>query len=115
MDEEKTAEYYADPENRRVAGPPRRRKVAEQLTNHVSVRFAPALMGWVRLLAARDGVTPGSWIRSTVEREVERRVPPARTVGGTYELKESLREPTRPSETGNQRSEVSNAFERIAG
>jgi hypothetical protein len=101
MNKESDAEHYAKPENRRIVGPPQRLQAHPQLSNHVSIRFAPTLMGWVRMLATRDGVTVGSWIRSAVEREVERRLPFARTGVTTYELHVSLQEPVEPSRTAN--------------
>ena len=84
-----SAEYYANPENRRIAGPARRREARGQLSNHVPIRFSAATMAVVRVLAYRDGVTVSSWVRTAVEREVERRLPFART-GASYELHRSL-------------------------
>ena len=114
MNDESAAEYYANGANRRIAGPPRRREAGRQLSNHVSIRFAPAIMACVRTLAARDGVTVGSWIRSAVEREVERRLPFARTGAATYELHESLHEPADTARTVNQAGEVQSTFELVA-
>jgi hypothetical protein len=113
MSDQSAAEYYANPENRRVTGPPRRRDAKRHLSNHVSIRFAPAIMAWVRLLAARDGVTAGSWIRSVVEREVERRLPFVRTGVTTYELHSSLVEQAATG-TVNQTGEVPSTFELVA-
>lgn len=113
MNEQDAAEYYAKPESHRIVGPPRRRK-AHQLSNHVSIRFAPAIMAWVRWHAARDGVTVGSWIRSLVEKEVERRLPLVRTGVATYELHQSLQEPVSPG-TINQTGEVPDLFELVPG
>lgn len=115
MNQETEAEFYADPENRRTAGPPQRREASRQLSNHVSIRFAPVVMACVRILAGRDGVTVGSWIRSAVQREVERRLPFARTGAATYELHESLPEPAETSRTVNQTGEVPSTFELVAG
>jgi hypothetical protein len=89
MTDKNSAEYYANPENRRVAGPARRREARGQLSNHVPIRFSAATMAVVRLLAYRDGMTVSSWVRAVVEREVERRLPFART-GMSYELHHSL-------------------------
>ncbi len=114
MNEQDAAEYYAKPESRRIVGPPRRRKAHQQLSNHVSIRFAPAIMAWVRWHAARDGVTVGSWIRSLVEKEVERRLPLVRTGVATYELHQSLQEPVSPG-TINQTGEVPDLFELVPG
>ncbi len=114
MSDQSAAEHYANPENRRVTGPPRRRDASRHLSNHVSIRFAPSIMAWVRLLAARDGVTAGSWIRSVVEHEVERRLPFVRTGATTYELHSSLEEHVE-TRTGNQTGEVPSSFELVAG
>lgn len=113
MNEENLANYYANPENRRIAGPPRRREASPQLSNHVSIRFAPAVMAWVRVLAGRDGVTVGSWIRAVVEREVERRLPFVRTGVTTYELRRSLQESV-SQVTVNQTGEISSTLELVA-
>lgn len=115
MRDDSTAEYYANPENRRITGPARRRESSRQLSNHVSIRFAPSIMAWVRMFAARDGVTAGSWIRAVVEREVERRLPFVRTGVATYELHSSVQESI-PGPTGsvNQSGEVPSTFELVA-
>lgn len=110
MNDENAGDFYAKPENRRIAGPPRRREAAGQLSNHVSIRFAPTIMAWVQMLAARDGVTVGSWIRSVVEREIDRRLPFVRTGAATYELHQSLSEPPR-SHTINQTGDLPDVFE----
>jgi len=114
MSQENVAEYYANSENRRPAGPPQRREASRQLSNHVSIRFSPAVIACVRILASRDGVTVGSWIRSAVEREVERRLPFARTGAATYELHESLHEPAETARTVNHTGEVRSTFELVA-
>jgi hypothetical protein len=46
-------------------------------------------MAVVRTLAYRDGITVSSWVRAVVEREVERRLPFART-GMSYEIHISM-------------------------
>src|SRR5215831_8198040 len=73
MDE---ADVYADPAGRVPVGPPRRRQgQGKMLSGHVPVRFSPSVIAWVRALAAEDGLTVSAWIRSLVEREVDRRMP----------------------------------------
>ncbi|HEY8686161.1 MAG TPA: hypothetical protein VIO57_11190 [Chloroflexota bacterium] len=89
MTEKDSAEYYGDPKNRRIVGPAQRRKTGAQLGNHVAIRFSSVTMAVVRTLAYRDGVTVSSWVRAVVEREVERRLPSART-GASYEVHQSL-------------------------
>ena len=76
MDDKSAAEFYADPANRRMVGPGRRRAgQGRLLSNHVPVRFAASMIARIRTLAARDGLTVSSWVRKVVEREVERRMP----------------------------------------
>jgi hypothetical protein len=89
MTKKDSAEYYEDPANRRIVGPAQRREARGQLSNHVAIRFSAVTMAVVRTLAYRDGVTVSSWVRAVVEREVERRLPFART-GASYELHQSL-------------------------
>lgn len=110
-----SAEHYANPENRRIVGTGRRRAATSNLSNHVPIRFAPAVMAWVRLLAARDGVTVSSWIRSVVQREVERRLPIARTGVTTYELRRSINGPEPKAATTNQTGDVPELLELVAG
>jgi len=75
-DDAAAAEFYSHPENRRPTGPPRARAgQARQLTSHVPIRFRPQTIASARVIAERDGMTVSSWIRSVVEREVERRMP----------------------------------------
>jgi len=77
MDE---ADVYADPAGRVPVGPPRRRQgQGKMLSGHVPVRFSPSVIAWVRALAAEDGLTVSAWIRSLVEREVDRRMPMERS------------------------------------
>lgn len=89
MTDKHSADYYEDPKNRRIVGPAQRREAGPQLSNHLAIRFSSATMAVVRTLAYRDGVTVSSWVRAVVEREVERRLPFART-GASYELNQSL-------------------------
>ena len=98
MTETNSANYYANPENRRITGPARRRGVQPQLSNHLPIRFSPATMAGIRALAARDGVTMSSLVRGLVEREVDRRLPVPRTAGG-YELHKSLQDAASTQET----------------
>ncbi len=77
MDE---AKFYADPANRVPVGPPRKRQAqGRMLSGHVPVRFSPSIIVRVRALAAEDGLTVSAWIRSVVEREVDRRMPVERS------------------------------------
>lgn len=75
-DDATAAEFYADPANRRPAGPPRERAgQARRLSTHVPIRFRPQTIELAKVIAERDGMTVSSWIRGVVEREVERRMP----------------------------------------
>jgi hypothetical protein len=75
MDDAQAADFYANPENLRVDGPPRRRTGGSPLSAHVPIRFSPALAAAVKALADRDGVTVSTWVRTVVAREVQRRTP----------------------------------------
>jgi hypothetical protein len=63
-------EFYADPENRKLTGTPRKR-AGRRLTAMSSVRFAPEVIEVAQDLAASEGVTVGSWIRRLVQREID--------------------------------------------
>jgi hypothetical protein len=56
-------------------GPRARAGQARLLTSHVPIRFRPQTIERAKLIAERDGMTVSSWIRTVVEREVERRMP----------------------------------------
>lgn len=72
--------YYADPDNREPAGPGRRR-TKKPMSSHVPVRFPPEVIAEVKQVAQQDRKTVSSWIRDTVEREIERRRPRYPTTG----------------------------------
>lgn len=74
MSDEEAYAYYADPDNREPAGPGRRRST-RPMSSHVPVRFAPEVIAEVKRVAREDKKTVSSWIRDTVERELERRRP----------------------------------------
>jgi hypothetical protein len=70
----------------------------------IPVRFAPDVIEVVKRFAAQDGVTVSTWIRRLVDREIQRRQPPATAVASavpTIELEypDAIR-PT--SETGSR-------------
>ena len=116
MTDENSAAYYANPGNRRIVGPPSRRRTSGQLSHHVPIRFSPATMEVVRILAYHDGVTVSSWLRAVVEREVERRLPFART-GASYELHRQLPASNKPPEvasTNPAAQAVAQSLERVA-
>ena len=75
MDDNDAAKFYSDPDNLRPAGSPRRRVGGKALSSHVPVRFSPALVAAVKVLAELDGTTVSTWIRNVVAREVQRRAP----------------------------------------
>lgn len=94
MDEKLASDFYADPANRRIVGPGKRRAgQGRLLSNHVPVRFAASMIARIRTLAARDGLTVSSWVRSVVEREVERRMPVEGATTTSAWTKDSLVKP----------------------
>src|SRR5579859_5636381 len=92
------AEFYANPENREPVGPARRPR-HRQLTSHVPVRFDPLTIAAIRMLAWRAGISVSSWIRTAVEREVERQLPVPMTAGWTPGI--SLQQPPLDAATTN--------------
>ncbi|MGH9291614.1 MAG: CopG family transcriptional regulator [Acidimicrobiales bacterium] len=62
-------DFYADPENQRPQGPPRRRR--SKLTELVPVRFAPETLEEIRRRAGEDDRSVSSWVRRAVEHELE--------------------------------------------
>jgi predicted DNA-binding protein len=70
MDDREAYEFYADPANRTITGPARKRQ-GQRLTSMSSVRFAPEVIESVKGLASEEGITVGSWIRRLVQREIE--------------------------------------------
>ncbi len=114
MSEKDPAEFYANPGNRRIVGPARRRTEKQPLSIHVPIRFSPTTTAWVRAFAARDGITLSSWVRAVVEREVQRRMP-AWTGVATYEVRTSLEKfaPIPPGSTRNRTYEPSSELELI--
>ena len=72
MDDAEAYEFYADPANRVMTGPGRKRS-GQRLTIMSSVRFAPEVIEQVKRLTAAEGVTVGAWIRAAVAREAERK------------------------------------------
>lgn len=69
MDDREAYEFYADPANRVISGPGRKR-TGQRLTSMSSVRFAPEVVETVKAMASREGITVGSWIRRLVDREI---------------------------------------------
>jgi len=93
MNDDELAKLYEDPANRRTAGRPSRRPLArEALNSHVPIRFSAATMASVQALAHGDGMTVSAWIRSIVDRELVRRMPPqtVSTLTAQSALKESI-------------------------
>jgi hypothetical protein len=92
MTDDELAKLYEDPANRRISGRPRRPRLARSLTlsNHVPVRFSTSTMAAVQTLAHSDGMTVSAWIRSIVDRELVRRMPPqtVSTLAAQGEVKE---------------------------
>ena len=74
MNEAEAHEFYKDPDHLAVTGPGEAyRRTGRRLSATVPVRFPPAVIDAVKLLADRDGVTVSSWIRRRVIAEVTRR------------------------------------------
>jgi hypothetical protein len=65
----------SNPEKPAPVGPRARAGQARLLTSHVPIRFRPQTIDRAKVIAERDGMTVSSWIRTVVEREVERRMP----------------------------------------
>ena len=85
--DDQAASFYEDEANLAPTGPSRRRAgQSKRLSNHVPVRFDPELLQHVRGLAVLDGVSVSTWIRNSVQREVERRLPkPTQTKNSAHE------------------------------
>lgn len=69
MDDREAYEFYADPENRKLVGKPRKRN-APRLTSMTAVRFAPETIEAVKDMAHSEGVSVGAWIRRLVSRAI---------------------------------------------
>lgn len=63
-------EFYADPENQKPTGKPRRRTA--KLTTPIPVRFPAAVLDEVKRRADADDRSVSSWIRRAVEHELNR-------------------------------------------
>lgn len=85
--DDRAAAHYEDPTNLELSGRSFvRRGERGPLASHVPVRFESRTIDNVRFLAEKDGVTVSTWIRSLVEREVEKRL----LVGTYHETSPSL-------------------------
>jgi hypothetical protein len=110
MKDDELAKHYEDPANRRLAGRPKRRPMKtaapQTLSNHVPIRFSAGTMSAVQTLAHGDGMTVSAWIRSIVDRELARRLPPQTmsTIAGGAEMKEFL--PSNQPPTSATRGEL---------
>jgi hypothetical protein len=69
------AEFYRDAANIK-AGSRVTPSARAPMTGHVPVRFSESVIVRVKALAAQDGVTVSTWIRSLVLKELERRTSP---------------------------------------
>lgn len=69
MDDAEAYEFYADPANRVMTGPGRKRS-GQRLTRMSSIRFTPEVIEQVKDLAGREGITVGAWIRRLVQWEI---------------------------------------------
>ena len=103
-EDDAAAALYADATKRRVTGRAVSRRVSGErarLSAHVPVRFPEKTIRRVRDLANEDGVTVSAWIRSVVDREIDRRTPVAVETGHLWtapahwaDLPEEANEPT---------------------
>lgn len=101
MDAKEAYEFYADPEHQVSAGQAYRR-TGQRLSATVPVRFPQPLIGAVKRLADRDGVTVSSWIRRLVAKEVMRRQPAAMTAPSQPVRFEAFSAPHPASVTASQ-------------
>lgn len=69
MNDDEAYEFYADPANREITGPGRKR-TGQRLASMTAVRFAPEVIEAVKDRAFSEGVTVGHWIRRLVNREI---------------------------------------------
>lgn len=70
MTPEEEYEFYADPENQKPTGEPRRRTA--KLTTPIPVRFPESVLDEVKKRAEADDRSVSSWIRRAVEHELNR-------------------------------------------
>ena len=70
MTPEQEYDFYAQPENQKPQGPPRRR--SKRLTAPIPVRFPPELLDEVKKRAEADDRSVSAWIRRAVEHEIAR-------------------------------------------
>jgi hypothetical protein len=68
MDDREAYEFYANPENLQVSGPPGRPRRPKR-TAAKTVRFDPALLERVERLAGAWHLSVSSWIHAAVQRE----------------------------------------------
>ena len=80
MDDDKVYEFYDDPENIKIVPGEGRSRTRRGLTSHVPIRFSPEILNAARRLASQDGMSISAWIRTLVEREIERRQPAGATI-----------------------------------
>ena len=75
--DQELAEYYDDPSNREPSGPPVRQSRPGRMTEHIAIRFPSSTTAKVKTLADDAGQTVSGWIRSVVDREIQRLLPDA--------------------------------------
>jgi hypothetical protein len=71
MNDDEAAAFYADPANRAITGPGRKRQGPTK-SSMVPVRFDPAVIEAVKVLAGDSGQTVSAWIRRAVQAELDR-------------------------------------------
>lgn len=71
MNDAEAYAFYADPANRAVTGPAHKRQRPTK-SSMVPVRFDPAVIDAVKVLAFGAGQTVSAWIRGAVQAELDR-------------------------------------------
>ena len=68
-DDREAYEYYLDPEHLEITGPARKHP-KDELTEFLTVRLSPSILGQVKAAAAEEGRTAGSWVRQVIRLEL---------------------------------------------
>lgn len=85
--DDEAAARYEDEANLQPAGPGKVvRAPKRRLSSHTPVRFDQDAIAAVKRFSDADGMTVSSWIRTVVDREIQRRMPRPSTTGGGSSL-----------------------------
>ena len=71
MNDQEAHEFYADPEHLETSGPGRKHP-KDELTEFLSARISPSLLGQVTRAAVSEERSVGSWVRRALRNELER-------------------------------------------